>query len=276
MKMNELYIIPEFDRIEESMRLSQLFDARFEYNDFFLPALLDDGNWVRERIEFYKNLNRDRTRDILHGAFLDIVVHSEDKTIRDASVFRIRQSMDIAKELGIRGVVFHTNLIPNFKTSGYTQHWVESNRDFWKSLLEEYAGLEILLENMFDDDPELLHRLAKEMSGEERFGICFDYAHASVFGQCMDNWVDKLLPFAKHIHINDNDLRVDLHLSVGTGAIDWKQFDKYMKENGTDSSVLIEVNGAKKQSESLRYMQAAGIYPFTREESQEVTYGREK
>ena len=265
--MNELYLIPDFERIEDSLKLLRKFDAHFEYNDFFNPSLLDDEDWVTKRIDFYKNLERDRTGDILHGAFLDVTLHSEDKRIRDASTFRIRQSMDIAAELGIRAVVFHTNQIPNFKTPGYVRHWVDSNRDFWTKLLDEYPTLDIYIENMFDEEPDMLYSLAMEMREQERFGVCFDYAHASVFGQYIGEWA-KLLPFTKHIHINDNDLNVDLHRSVGKGEIDWLQFNKLMEKSHSDISVLIEVNGLQKQEESLRYMKKHGIYPFHRDQSE--------
>ena len=270
MVMNELYLIHDFDRIEDSLRLSRLYGAHFEYNDFFNPSLLDDERWVKKRIDFYKKLDRDRTRDMLHGAFLDVTIHSEDKRIRDVSAFRIRQSMEIAAELGIRGVVFHTNQIPNFKTPGYMQHWIDSNRDFWVMLLGEYPALEIVIENMFDEDPDMLWRLAMEMQEQERFGICFDYAHASAFGENISEWADKLLPFTKHIHINDNDLKVDMHLSIGKGAIDWLQFNRWIEKSRTECSVLIEVNGLQKQEESLKYMKDYGIYPFLTGQPEEV------
>lgn len=266
--MNRLYIIPEYDDISETMRLSQRYETHFEYNDFFIPSLLDDTEWVKERIEFYKGLDRDRSFDLLHGSFLDIAIHSEDQKIRDISMIRIRQSMDIATELGVRGVVFHTNMIPNFKKDSYVSHWIESNRDFWKTLLAEYPALEVVVENMFDADPNMLYQLAVEMKDEERFGVCFDYAHASAFGQEIKEWVDKLLPFTKHLHINDNDLKSDLHLSIGSGEIDWQQFSRCMVECGTTCSALIEVRGTKNQEESLEYMQKNKIYPFTENKAQ--------
>lgn len=265
--MNELYLIPDFERIEDSLALLRKFDAHFEYNDFFDPALLDDEDWVAGRIDFYKSLGRDRTGDILHGAFLDVTLHSEDKKIRDASTFRIRQSMDIAAELGIRAVVFHTNQIPNFKTPEYVRHWIDSNREFWMKLLEEYPTLDIYIENMFDEEPEMLYSLAMEMREQERFGVCLDYAHASVFSDNIEEWA-KLLPFTKHIHINDNDLNVDIHQSVGKGDIDWLQFNRMMEESHSDISVLIEVNGVQKQEESLQYMETYGIYPFLGDQSE--------
>lgn len=269
-RMNELYLIPDFSRIQESVALANRYGAHFEYNDFFNPSLLDDAQWVRNRIDFYRSLPRDRSRDTLHGAFLDVTVHSQDKRIFDVSAFRVRQSMDIAMELGLRGVIFHTNQIPNFRTPVYVQHWVDSNRDFWRALLEEYPKLEIFIENMFDEEPDMLHRLAVEMQGQERFGVCFDYAHASVFGENPEQWAQLLLPFTRHIHINDNDLKVDMHQSVGKGSIDWAKFNELLRKSHTSSSLLIEVNGLQKQEESLQYMKDHGIYPFPANQSERM------
>ncbi len=265
--MDRLYIIPEYDDIGETLRLSQQYGAYFEYNDFFDPSRLDDAEWVKARIEFYKSLERDRAFDLLHGSFLDIAIHSQDKKIREISSFRIRQSMDIAMALGIRGVVFHTNMIPNFKSPGYVSHWIESNRDFWKKLLAEYPALEIVIENMFDAEPDMLYQLAEQMKDEARFGVCLDYAHASAFGHDIKEWVDKLLPFTKHLHLNDNDLKTDLHLSIGAGKIDWQRFSGYMQDCGTTCSALIEVSGTKQQAASLMYMRENKIYPFAEDKA---------
>ena len=54
--MNELYLIPDFDRIEDSVGLLRTYGAYFEYNDFYNPSLLDDKKWVKKRIDFYKKL----------------------------------------------------------------------------------------------------------------------------------------------------------------------------------------------------------------------------
>ena len=37
-------IIPDFDRLSESLELSDRYGAAFEYNDFFMPDILDDEN----------------------------------------------------------------------------------------------------------------------------------------------------------------------------------------------------------------------------------------
>ena len=90
-------------------------------------------------------------------------MHSSDPGIREVSELRVRQSMEIAKELGIRGVIFHTNMIANFKDVAYMNNWVKTNATFYKKILKEYPGLYIYVENMFDFDPDMLVKLAESM-----------------------------------------------------------------------------------------------------------------
>lgn len=262
--MKEIYIIPDRNRIEESLRLAEEHQAFFEYNDFFLPDVLDHEEQLNALKNFFRSLPRNTDKDLLHGVFLDITIHSEDKLVRKISEMRVRQSMDIAAELGIRGVIFHTNIIPNFRTVSYQQHWLDSNETFWRQILTEYPKLEVLLENMFDEEPDLLAELARRMKDESRFGVCLDYAHAMVFDQThtIGNWIEKLMPYVKHIHINDNDLKSDLHQAVGEARIDWQEYNDLMEKWEANASVLIEVNAIEAQKKSLQFMKKEMIYPF--------------
>ena len=257
-----IHLVPDYKNIKASMALAEDYNACFEYNDFFNPAVLDDENEVNSRIERYKSLGRDRSHDTLHGAFLDIVIHSSDSLIRDASYFRVRQSMRIAQKLNIRGVVFHTGLIPNFHTGYYLDNWLAMNEEFWQMMLEEFPEQHIFMENMFDEEPDCLLRLAERMKGEERFGVCLDYAHAQVFGKSPEEWFERLKVFVRHLHINDNDGADDLHLPVGEGVIDWDVYDNVLKASGMRPSVLIETSSIANQRKSLEFMAAHRLYPF--------------
>lgn len=260
--MRDIYLIPDMENIEASIALAEKYHARFEYNDFYKPSVLDDEQQMNKIIAFYQALSRDRSEDTLHGAFLDIAVHSEDSLIREASERRVRQCMDIADKLGIRGVIFHTNIISNFCAGEYRRNWIESNERFWRTILSEYPRLSIFIENMFDEEPETLATLAEQMKNEERFGVCLDYAHAQVFGHESEEWVKTLGAYVKHMHINDNDLKSDLHKSVGSGSIDWTHFTDSLEVAKVDSTVLIETKSIEKQRESLEYMEVNKIYPF--------------
>lgn len=258
--MKKLLIIPKRDNIEESLRLSKEYNANFEYNDFFLPFVLDDEEKKKEIIDFYKSLDRDRSEDTMHGAFLDVTLHSTDDRIREVSELRVRQSMEIAKELGIRGVVFHTNMIANFKDAVYMKKWVDTNAAFYKTLLQEYPGIYVFVENMFDFDPDMLLALAKEMENEPYFGICLDYAHATISKVEAKKWFEVLKPYIKHMHINDNDLKNDLHMALGTGKINYKELKELLESGEIEPSILVEVSKLEDQEASLVYMKKEGLF----------------
>lgn len=257
--MKRLLIIPKRDNIEESLRLSKEYNANFEYNDFFLPFVLDDEEKKKEIIDFYKSLDRDRSEDTMHGAFLDVTLHSTDDRIREVSELRVRQSMEIAKELGIRGVIFHTNMIANFKDAVYMKKWVDTNALFYKTLLQEYPGIYVFVENMFDFDPDMLLALAKEMENEPYFGICLDYAHATISKVEAKKWFEVLKPYIKHMHINDNDLKNDLHMALGTGKINYKELKELLESGEIEPSILVEVSKLEDQEASLVYMKKEGL-----------------
>ncbi len=260
--MQKLYLIPDPAQAEASLALAAEYGAGFEYNDFFVPKLLDDAAALRARISFWRGFGREKRVDTMHGVFYDVTVHSDDDRIRGVSETRVRQSVEIAQELELRGVVFHTNLIPNFKSAFYLDNWLEKNAAFFTKLCAENPEIGIWMENMFDTEPDMLRALAERMAGVENFGLCYDRAHAEVFGGGPAGWLEALAPYIRHMHINDNDGLTDRHDPVGTGRIDWRGFDAALRARGVEASVLVETTALEKQRLSLEYMKANGLYPF--------------
>lgn len=256
MNLNNILIIPDKAHIDESMRLCEAYHCGFEYNDFFLPAVLDDKAVLRETIDFYKNLGGRPKFCTSHGAFFDVTVFSEDAMIREVSDYRVEQSLSIAEELGVKAVIFHTNYIPNFNLESYRESFVLRNFEYWSAKLEKYPDLNIYMENMYDTDWTLLAELAKRLCFNERFGVCLDYAHAHVFGDVnnIDGWVKGLAPYVRHLHINDNDFKSDLHLPLGEGNIDWCRFFDYYQTYFPNASVLIETRKTENIRKSLEYI----------------------
>ena len=262
--MGALYLIPDPLRLGESLALAAEYGARLEYNDFYAPALLDDPEAAARRVELYLAQERDRSGDMLHGAFFDVILHSCDPQIRRISEERVLQSLSVARALGIRGAVFHTGTIPNFISRSYEENWLRRNAAFWRRAAECYPELEILMENMFDMRPDLPLALAEELSDLPRFGLCLDWTHASVFGteEPAERWAERLAPHIRHLHINDHDGRRDLHLAVGRGAADWEAFDRAARALPRSPSVLIETRSIEDQRASLAYMKQHRLYPF--------------
>lgn len=264
--MKKLYCIPRPEQIDQYLDFSKRYHAGFEYNDFFLPSVLDDEEKVQSLLDFYCALPRDRSEDTLHGVFLDICVNSDDPLIVRVSDYRIHQSMNIARALGVKAVIFHTNHIPNFRLESYRKSWLERNCSYWRTLLSEYPDLEIYLENMFDEEPELLRLLAEELKEEPRFGVCLDFAHAFLSHTPLEEWGASLKPYVTHLHLNDNNKDMDTHHPIGTGALPWDVYRDFIAGIPVEKrpSVLIEVRGYDDLAASVGYLEQEHLYPFSK------------
>lgn len=260
--MGGLYCIPTLGQLGDYVKFSERYGAGFEYNDFFIPDILDDEVVKKRIINEYLNTGRDISRDTLHGAFLDVCVNSADSRIFKVSDMRVRQSMDIAVKMGLYAVVFHTNYIVNFRLQSYLDSWLDRNEEYWRQILKDYPKQRIYIENMFDDSPELLEKLARRMTDEPRFMVCLDTAHAMISGSPFEPWLTRLKPYVGHIHINDNNGMEDLHQPVGSGCFDWNIFNNWILSLKDKPSVLIEVRSYDELMDSVKYMEKNGIYPF--------------
>lgn len=252
--MGRILIVSRADKINEYKKIADEYDVGFELNDFYNPVVLEDKEELNQLIDFYQYTGLP-VGSTMHGAFFDIVVFSFDSRIREISELRLEESMNTAVRLGVKGVVFHTNYSPMLSGPEYDKRAIEMTADFMECLLKRYPDTEIYLENMFDTDPEILAALSERLSVYDNYGVCFDYAHASISATPMKEWLEVLSPYIKHVHINDNDLKRDQHLAVGDGKINWEEFMQFKKQYFDESSILIETMLPENQRRSLEYLE---------------------
>lgn len=262
--MKQIYCIPRLDQINKYLSFAEEYNAGFEYNDFYFPFILDDPAKVETTIRAYKALDRDRSEDTLHGVFLDICINSDDPLIYEVSNRRVHQSMEIAKELGVKAVIFHTNYIPCFYLQMYRDGWVVRNEKYWRSIIKEYPTIKVYIENMFDESPELLQKLALAMKDEPNFGVCFDAAHGHISSTPFVDWCDALAGHITHLHLNDNDGVEDTHNAVGDGTLPWEEYRSLITPDGFGNlpTVLLEVRSYEDLLSSVAYMKEHHMYPF--------------
>lgn len=249
-------IIPNKNNIEGALELSEKYGVNFEYNEFTSPAIYDDMDEIDRIIDFYLKVNRDRSNDTMHGAFLGIDIAAIDPLMRDRSRKLCKQSLEIAKRLGIKGVVFHTGLIGTLRVEYYVNNWLDEATSFFTELCKEFPDQFIYMENSFEQEPDVFVWLMERMKDVSNFRLCLDYGHAILTPTPAREWVEAFAPFLSHIHLNDNDLKDDLHLAVGKGKIDFSEFkfliEKYIK--GYNGAVLLEMNGYDMARESIEYL----------------------
>ena len=251
----EFLIVPSYEGLEDSFKLSKAYNASFEYDDFYAPAVYQDEREICRRISGYKSLDRDRSRDTLHGVFIDTCVSSPDKKISSYSKSLFRLSMDIAKDLGVRGVVFHTGLISGLEIEPYLSSWLDGFSGFMEELSREYPSLSIFIENSFEKSPNMLLRLKNSLPNQNNIKLCLDVGHASLTPYPLEKWCEEMSPYTAHIHLNDNDLKNDLHLATGRGSLDFQNIKLLLDRFFKGVPILLELDGIENQRLSLDFMQ---------------------
>ena len=248
--MRRILIIPDEKNFYASLELACEYLVGFEYNDFFNPQVLDNDEEMDRLINIYKKETLP-SYCTLHGAFFDVIPFSLDPKIREISHLRIEQSIEVAKKIGASAVVFHTNYNPYLNIPSYIETWIKENVVYWSGVLERHKEINIYLENMFDQSPDILKKLSEELCGYENFGVCFDYGHAAISKTAPQIWAKELGKYVKHIHLNDNDLISDLHLPWGEGNINRQEFYDIYEKYMSGASILLETSSVVGQRKSL-------------------------
>ncbi len=250
------HIIPEYENIEETLELANKYQAVFEYNDFFKAPVFENKEVLEERIQFYLGLERDRSKDTLHGIFLDLCIGSQDTTIREYSRKQIALSMEIADRLGVKGVIFHTGLIGGLTVDYYINGWLDAAEEVFIGLAKKYPNIMIYLENSFEFSPDVFISFMERVKDIPNIRLCLDYGHAALTQTPLSEWVEKMAPYIAHMHLNDHDMKSDLHLAPGEGKIDYSYYKELLEKCGVNVSTLLEVNGIERQKKALEYVSA--------------------
>lgn len=247
-------IIPDYMDVEKSLELSKEYHTLWEYNDFLEPDIYGDSDKLKQRISYYEGLHRPSGTDTMHGAFLGLDIAALDPVIRERSRELCKQSLEIARKLKLKGVVFHTGLIGGLRVSYYLENWLKAAEEFWGEKCRNYPELIIYMENSFEQEPDIFVKLMERMKEYSNFRICLDYAHAVITATPIEIWMEKLARYISHMHINDNDLKNDLHLVPGDGQIDYRKWYELYEKYQIRGTVLLELKGNDEIKRALDYM----------------------
>ena len=140
--------LPASGKSTKAQELAKEYNLGFEYNDFFMPDILDSKDKLNDIVESYKKYDLPQF-STMHGDFFDVIPFSIDSKIREISDLRIRQSLDVARRMKVKAVVFHTNYNPFLNTKQYIESWIKQNTEYWNSILEENQDVNIYLENIY-------------------------------------------------------------------------------------------------------------------------------
>jgi sugar phosphate isomerase/epimerase len=251
---------PDNDSFDEFLSYAKEHGCNLEIASFAYSRVLD-ANWQEILEDHQQKLRGFAGMISVHGAFMELTVHSRDQKIREVAKNRIFHNLDIAKTLGAKYIVFHGNFNPLIRHEGYRKNWVEQNALFWSEVLEKYQII-VLLENLWEPHPQTLRKLLDEVDSS-RLKICFDTGHTNIFSEAtFEEWFAVLGDDIAYVHVNDNKGDVDLELAPGEGNIDWREFSDLIKKYRIAPEIVFEVGTLEKTIQSLEYFQKEEIYPF--------------
>lgn len=243
-------------RLDKMLHLLKKSNCNLEVQTFAYPDVLT-GNIKRALAEYKQKIKPLNLKQInMHGPFLDLALFSKDPDIMEISEKRYLQGLDIALELGAKMIVFHSQYNPMLRLSQYVDLWLQKTARFFEKILkmQKYSQINFLVENMFEDTPDLLGQLMMTLDSP-RAGICLDVGHVNVYGgKNYALWINKLAPHLKYIHLSDNDGLVDNHKPLGAGTVDFQEIFQTLADENVRPDYCLELNNELDLQESLDFM----------------------
>ncbi|MBU7026317.1 MAG: sugar phosphate isomerase/epimerase [Theionarchaea archaeon] len=261
--MSKIYVQPSnYQRFDEFLEYAKEHGYNMEVASFAYSDVLDT-NWQALLEDHQQKLQGFKGIVSLHGAFLDLIIHSRDEKVKEVARKRIYHNMEIAKNLDAQYVIFHGNFNPLITHESYKQNWIEQNAQFWSEVLDRYEGT-VLMENVWEPAPDIFRKLLDEVESP-RVKICFDTGHAHIFSRVpFEEWISVLREDICYIHVNDNNGDTDDELVPGEGSINWQKFSDVIKKYQITPGVVFEVGTLEKTAKSIEYFKGKSIYPFCR------------
>lgn len=178
------------------------------------------------------------SKSLLHAPYNELFPCAIDKKARALAAERYRQAIDLAKRYGASKVIIHGGYNPWI----YFPVWyTEQSVLFWKEFLQEDPGVEIVLENVLETEPEWLLDIVKGVD-DPRLKLCLDIGHVNAYSKIpVMEWLESWAPYISHFHIHNNDSSWDTHNALDDGSIPMKELLRRAEEICPNASFTLEL-----------------------------------
>jgi sugar phosphate isomerase/epimerase len=119
--------------------------------------------------------------------------------------------------------------------------YVEQSILFWKEFLKDDPGVQIVLENVLEETPDMLLDVVKGVD-DPRLRLCLDIGHANAYSQVpVMDWLKMWAPYISHFHIHNNDGSEDQHHALAEGSIPVKDLLIRSEQLCPDATYTLEL-----------------------------------
>ena len=187
------------------------------------------GGWA-DQIDFKGPIIVHAPEKFADGTILDAGSETEAQRVLAAEV--LRSTIDLAASFKAGQVIVHPGGVFRKKRAVSPESLIRTIEE-----LNAYAGdrVELLLENMpgyYRTRGELWHPCLLTRADEiidvlsrAGTGLCLDVCHAKLYcnvsGENFEQYIKKLVPYARHFHVSDAHGEAGEGLQIGEGEIDW-------------------------------------------------------
>jgi len=169
------------------------------------------------------------------------------ESLRRASVAEMHRSLDVAADMGAKKVVLHPSMAVGMgafildTVKGYAF-------DFLSEMVDAAHSLDVIicLENMFPRnrmgvEPDDFEEIFKAFPSLK---LTLDTGHANIDdrrGRRLKGLVSRFGQRIGHLHFSDNKGKLDDHLAVGQGTVNFAELVRRLKGAGYDDTVTLEI-----------------------------------
>ncbi len=223
--IDRIFAAPKGCTLEEGIGFAVANRLDYELPSFYYPENLDNKD--AEIARYQKLLTNFRGILSMHGPIFDVNVVSLDPELEKISKYRYLQAINIAKEMDVRYLVFHTQWTPIYPAANASKQWLAKVTDYWEAMVAEHlegSNLTILIENFLDSSPESMLTLLSRVSSPH-LKACLDTGHINIFSELSPiDWMHALGNHVAYIHAHNNGGEVDSHDSFEKGLLDMESF----------------------------------------------------
>jgi sugar phosphate isomerase/epimerase len=233
----------EFEYIPEVTAL----DAGIELQSYGLKGCQSPEAWkkrLRDHVTFRKNYPGPLA---VHGPFIGIEYMHLDHLLREAVSQRMELTFQAAIRLNASRLILHTGFKQEVLMFDFMDKWIEGTTVFWRKEISRYAdqGITVVMENVVESDPTALIELHDRVD-HDHFKLCLDVGHANLFSELpLAAWIEKMGSRLVHLHIHDNLGRLDEHLPLGRGNIQFDVVFEALHKVVPNVTASLEVNSDK-------------------------------
>lgn len=200
-------------------------------------------------------------RCTLHAPFNELFPCAIDPRARALAAERFREALALARRYGADKVVIHGGYNPKMY---YPCWYTEQSVLFWRDFLRDDPGVDIVLENVLEEEPEYLLDIVRA-ADHPRLGLCLDVGHANAYSAVPAlTWVERFAPYLRHFHLHNNDGSFDAHAPLDEGSLPMRElleralalcpgatFTLELPENAARGALWLRENGFIRKEKSL-------------------------